>query len=164
MYSAKISSKYTLNQKKLCRQLVFLSSLCALLTLSASAQNPPTNPVPLINWLTPPSTPPGGPDVIVEVYGSGFVSGSIFRWNESDRATTYVSANELKALVSSSDTATAGTALVTVFNPAAGGGVSNAASFSVTNPTQAVVLAGGSFLVGDLPDCGVVADFNGDGK
>jgi len=164
MHAAILSVKFQPSHRKAFQRLLLLASLCACLSCALSAQSPQLNPVPLINWLTPPSMPPGGPDVTVAVYGSGFVSSSIVRWDGSERATTYVSANELKALVSSSDTATAGTALVTVFNPAGGGGVSNAASFSVTNPTQAVVLAGGSFLVGDLPDCGVVADFNGDGK
>jgi FG-GAP-like repeat/Abnormal spindle-like microcephaly-assoc'd, ASPM-SPD-2-Hydin len=141
-----------------------MAALWTCLAPGSYAQNPQPNPVPLINWLTPPSTPPGGPDVTIAVYGSGFVSNSIVLWNGLDRSTSYVGPDELKAAISSSDIATAGTALVTVLNPAAGGGLSNAASFSVTNPTQAVVLAGGSFLVGDLPDCGVVADFNGDGK
>ncbi len=164
MRPAIFSAKFDSSQRKAFQRLLLLASLCACLACASSAQNPQPNPVPLISWLNPPSTPPGGPDATVAVYGSGFVSSSIVRWNGLDHATTYVSANELTAIVSSSETAIVGTALVTVFNPTAGGGTSNAASFSVTSPTQAVVLAGGSFLVGDLPDCGVVADFNGDGK
>jgi hypothetical protein len=144
-------------------QLLLLASLCGYCA-SVSAQSSPSNPAPLISWLTPPSTPPGGSAITIAVYGSGFVPGSFVQWNGLERATTFISANELTAVVSSTDKATAGTALVTVFNPAAGGGTSNTLSFTVTNPTQAVVLAGGSFEVGDLPDCGVVADFNGDGK
>ena len=140
-----------------------LAALCVCPTLVFS-QAPPPNPVPLINWLTPPSMPPGGSDVTVAVYGSGFVSSSIVRWNGLDRATTFVNANEITAVFSSSDTAANGTASVTVVNPAPGGGVSNTAFFSVTDPTQTVVLGGSNFIVGDFPDCGVAADFNGDGK
>jgi len=163
MYRAPLCLRFTSKQKGVFQQLLLLASLCGC-AASVSAQNSPSNPVPLISWLTPPSTPPGGSGVTIAVYGSGFVPSSIVQWNGLERATTFVSANELTAVVSSSDTATAGTALVTVSNPAVGGDKSNTASFSVTNPTQAVVLAGGSFEVGDLPDCGVVADFNGDGK
>src|SRR6202035_4172027 len=140
---------------------VIATCLCPTL---AFGQNPPPNPVPLINWLTPPSAPPGGSDVTAAVYGAGFVPSSIVRWNGLDRVTTFANANELTAVFSSSDTAVNGTASVTVFNPAAGGGISNTVYFSVTNPTQAVVLGGSSLIVGDFPDCGVAADFNGDGR
>ena len=55
------------------------------------------------------------------------------RWNGSDRPTTgNGSVNGLTAQISASDIATAGTAVVTVFNPAPGGGGSNSLTFTIT--------------------------------
>ena len=64
--------------------------------------------------------------------GTNFANGSV-RWNGSGRTTTYVSSTQLTASITAPDIAVEGTASVTVFNPAPGGGVSNAASFSVGN-------------------------------
>jgi len=141
---------------------IMLALLCLVMALASPPQAPP-NPVPLINWLTPPSTPPGGPDLTLTVNGFGFVPSSVIRWNGQAVATTFVSANQLTAVVFSSNTAVAATASVTVFNPTRGG-VSNASPFSVTNPTQTVVFGGTDYIVGDNPDCGATGDFNGDGK
>jgi YVTN family beta-propeller protein len=55
------------------------------------------------------------------------------RWNGSDRPTTSNgSINGLTAQISASDIAAAGTAVVTVFNPAPGGGSSNSLTFTIT--------------------------------
>jgi YVTN family beta-propeller protein len=55
------------------------------------------------------------------------------RWNGSDRPTTSNgSINGLTAQISASDIAAAGTAVVTVFNPAPGGGSSNSLTFAIT--------------------------------
>ena len=57
------------------------------------------------------------------------------RWNGSDRPSTYNAAivvNAVTAQISASDIAAAGTALVTVFNPAPGGGSSNSLTFTIT--------------------------------
>ncbi len=65
------------------------------------------------------------------VNGSGFVSDSVVQWNGASRTTTYVSATQLTAAIPATDIAAAGTASVTVFNPAPGGGTSNAQSFTI---------------------------------
>ena len=63
----------------------------------------------------------------------GFVAGSVVRWNGSDRPTTSNgSVNALTAQISASDIAAAGTAVVTVFNPGPGGGLSNSLTFTIT--------------------------------
>ncbi len=49
---------------------------------------------------------------------------SVVRWNGADRPTTFVSINRLTAQIPASDLLTAGTAEVTVFSPAPGGGLS----------------------------------------
>jgi DNA-binding beta-propeller fold protein YncE len=62
-----------------------------------------------------------------------FVAGSVVHWNGSDRPTTSNgSINGLTAQISASDIAAAGTAVVTVVNPAPGGGSSNSLTFTVT--------------------------------
>ena len=74
----------------------------------------------------------------MEVVGSNFVAGSVVRWNGSDRPTTYQptsptgAPNAVTAQISASDIAAAGTAVVTVFNPAPGGGSSNSLTFTIT--------------------------------
>ena len=100
---------------------------------------PPTggpNPVPTIQILFPSCAPAGEPvqlEVVGPYPGSNFVTGSVVRWNGSNRPTTSNgSINGLIAQISASDVAAAGTATVTVFNPPPGGGSSNALTFAIT--------------------------------
>src|SRR5262252_6315280 len=84
------------------------------------------NPVALINQpLIPDATRPGGSGFMLTVNGVGFVSTSVVNWNGSARMTTFVSGSQLKANILASDIAAPTTALVTVVNPAPGGGTSN---------------------------------------
>ncbi len=55
------------------------------------------------------------------------------------RTTTFVSATQLRAQVPASDIATPGSASVTVFSPAPGGGTSNAALLTITPPAVLTV-------------------------
>ena len=124
-------------------------------------------PVPLINLpLVPDATAPGGADFTLTVSGTGFVSGSVVSWNGSPRATTFVSSSQLRAVISAADIAKAGTASVTVVNPAPGGGTSNVAFLPVTNSTgNSVAFTLGPILsAGDDPNSIAVGDFNGDGN
>ena len=100
----------------------------------------PVNPVPTITALNPASAIAGSPAFTLAVTGTNFANGSIVRWNEANRATTFVSATQLTALIPATDIATAGTASVTVFNPAPGGGTSNAVSFAIVaaNPVPTI--------------------------
>src|SRR5205823_2850456 len=88
-----------------------------------------TNPLPTTTGLSPASAPVGGPGFTLTVNGSGFISGSLVRWNGNDRPTSYVSATQLTAAVPATDLGAAGPAPVTVFNPAPGGGTSNVQYF-----------------------------------
>ena len=114
--------------------------------------SPTTNPVATISALAPSCAPAGeqfidgvnnqlsviGPTVGSNGVGSNFVTGSVVRWNGSDRPTTYQptsptgASNLVTAQISASDIAAAGTAVVTVFNPAPGGGSSNSLTFTIT--------------------------------
>jgi len=125
-----------------------------------------SNPQPfLYPSLSPVSTPPGGPAFTLTVGGFGFVPGAVVLWNGSPRTTTFVSSNSVQAAISASDIATAGTAFITVLNPAPGGGTSNSVYFSITTPEDTVSLAldSSSFSSSTAGAPIVVADFNGDG-
>jgi YVTN family beta-propeller protein len=100
---------------------------------------PPTsnsNPLPTIQVLSPSCAPAGEPvqlTVVGPYPGSNFVSGSVVRWNGSDRSTmSNGSVNALVAQIPASDVAAAGTAAITVFNPPPGGGSSNSLTFTIT--------------------------------
>src|SRR5947207_3285190 len=125
----------------------------------------PQNPVPLINQpLVPEATRPGGAGFSLTVNGTGFVSGSVVKWNGSTRATTVVGRSQLKATIFSTDIAKAGTAWVKVANPSPGGGTSNLVFFEITRPTSSVALSASSVHAGSNPTSAAVGDFNGDGK
>jgi hypothetical protein len=90
---------------------------------------------PVLMSLSPSSATEGGSAFTLTVTGSDFVDGAVVRWDGSDRLTTFISSSELQAEITASDIATAGTATVTVFNPAPGGGTSNSQSFSINTGT-----------------------------
>jgi len=94
------------------------------------------NPIPTIQVLFPNCIPAGEQSFQLQVAGpypgSNFVTGSVVRWNSSDRPTTSDAINGLIAQIPASDVAAAGTAAVTVFNPGPGGGSSNALTFTIT--------------------------------
>lgn len=92
------------------------------------------NPLPILASLSPSSVLMGGSGATLTVNGLDFVPNSVARWNGSDRPTMFVSSNQVRASIPASDIAVVGTAMVTVFSPAPGGGTSNAIAFSVDNP------------------------------
>jgi len=92
------------------------------------------NPAPAISSLSPPSIAAGSPAFTLIVNGSNFVTASVVRWKGSDRPTTYLSSQQLMGGITAADVASVGTATVTVFNPAPGGGTSGGAAFTISNP------------------------------
>ena len=101
---------------------------------------PGPNPVPALTSTLPVSAPAGAAALSLTVNGSGFVASSIVRWNGADRVTTFVSSTQLRAAISASDLAAPGTAQISVFNPAPGGGLSPSRPFSIvaSSPTLSV--------------------------
>lgn len=87
--------------------------------------------VPTITNITPPSKVAGTGAFTLTVNGTGFVSGSIVRWNGINRTTAFVSATQLTVAVLAADITSAGTAAITVANGAA---VSNAQTFTIDPP------------------------------
>src|SRR5208283_3966791 len=95
-----------------------------------------TNPVPAIVGLSPSSATAGGAAFTLTVSGKGFISGSVVNWNGSSRTTTYVCATQVTAAIGAADIATAGTASVTVTNPAPGGGTTITGTFTINGSSS----------------------------
>jgi uncharacterized repeat protein (TIGR01451 family) len=110
---------------------------------SATASTTVTNPVAAITNLSPSTAAPGGTAFTLTVNGSNFVNGAQVRWNGVARTTTFVSTAQLTAAILAADITTAGTASVTVFNPAPGGGTSGATTFTITDAAPPSPSSGG---------------------
>jgi subtilisin family serine protease len=111
-------------------------------------------PGPTVSSISPVNAPSGGGAFTLTVNGASFQATSIVRWNGADRPTTVVSDSKLTAAIPASDLTVAGTANVTVFTPAPGGGTSGAAAFTIlATPTIAVnatSVAGGASVTATL--------------
>jgi DNA-binding beta-propeller fold protein YncE len=106
------------------------------------------NPIPTISFLDPSCAPVGAQTFTLAVIGTNFSPSSIIRWNGTNLPTTLISGSPI-ANIPASDIATAGTATVTVFNPAPGGGVSSPVSFNIAaggvGPSSLAVDPAGKF-------------------
>ena len=111
------------------------------------------NPLPALISLFPESAPAGGMDFMLTVSGSNFIEGSVVRWKGTDRITSFVSASQLTAQIPDTDLAGSGSVQVTVFNPAPGGGLSNALTFTVSlrNPLPTITGLSPPGAVGGSP-------------
>ncbi|MGO9211029.1 MAG: protease pro-enzyme activation domain-containing protein [Terriglobales bacterium] len=90
-----------------------------------------SNPVPGLISLTPSSANAGGGAFTLILNGSNFMPNSQVFWNNTNLPTTYLSGGtQLQASIAAADIATAGSAALTVSNPAPGG-ASNSLTFSV---------------------------------
>ncbi|MGH9766783.1 MAG: PKD domain-containing protein [Blastocatellia bacterium] len=92
------------------------------------------NPAPALASLNPASILVNSGGFTLTANGSGFSPASVVRWNGQDRTTTFISATQLNASIPASDLTSGGTAQVTVFSPAPGGGTSAALPFTVVQP------------------------------
>jgi hypothetical protein len=102
------------------------------------------NPLPPVN-AAPNSVPAGGSGVTIKVTpadhsnssglvpsATGFTNTTKVAWNGEERPTTFVSATEIDAGIPASDLATQGTAQVSIFDLAPGGGTSPSFTFTIT--------------------------------
>jgi Protein of unknown function (DUF4038)/Putative collagen-binding domain of a collagenase/IPT/TIG domain len=96
------------------------------------------NPVPTEVSIVPPSATVGGSAFTLTVNGTGFVSGSVVKFNGVVKATTFISTTQLTAAIAAADIATAGTVNVAVTSPAPGGGTSGNIQFTINNPNVTV--------------------------
>jgi 6-phosphogluconolactonase len=108
------------------------------------------NPVPTIASLSPAITASDSVGFTLTVNGSNFGPTSVVQWNGSNRSTAFVSSGQVTAQIAAADVATAGTATVTVFNSAPGGGSSNSATFTIATgvvvPLSIVVDPSGKYV------------------
>jgi hypothetical protein len=133
--------------------------------LSAASAYSVNNPVPSLATLLPTSINAQNAGTTLTVQGSSFAATSIVLWNNSPRATTFVSSTQLQAAILAADLLTAGAASVQVQTPTPGGGVSSGLTFAVTgnsvpqvvtlSPTS--VIAGGSAFTLTVTGSGFVA-------
>ena len=93
-----------------------------------------SNPAPTITAISPKNTTAGASQLTLTATGTNFVSGAILRWNGADLPTSYTSSTQLQAIVPATDLSSEGTPQVVAFNPLPGGGTSNSATFTITNP------------------------------
>lgn len=76
---------------------------------------------PEISSISPNALTAGGLQFALTVKGHAFVANSTVQWNEGNRQTTFMSSDELTALINAADIATAGTAYVRVETPVKSG-------------------------------------------
>ena len=98
---------------------------------SAFVAGQTTNPRGYIATLSPVQVAVGS-GFTLTVNGYGFLSDSTVLWNGVPRTTIYVSATQLQVTISAADTASAGSASVSVRNPAPGGGDSASVSLKIS--------------------------------
>jgi len=137
------------------------------LSIEVYANSAGGNPVPFVNQpLVPDTVAPGGQGFTLTVNGTAFLAASTVNINGTALATSFVNSRQLTATIPAADIATAGTAFITVVNPAPGGGRSNAIPFPVAPPATATnfVNAAASPLPAYFATAVAVGDFNNDGK
>ena len=131
-----------------------------LLGAMARAQS---NPIPYLTQpLVPATIAPGTGAFTLRVNGTGFAPGAIVRWNGRARTTTFQSSSSLSAKITASDVAQAGTAAISVRNPAPTGWASNVVFFPVrTGSASVITVPDSAFSATGVFTSG---DFNNDGK
>lgn len=87
------------------------------------------NPKPTLVSLSITSATHGAGNLRITVTGSNLVPGATVNWNDAPRTTTRTDATHLSVAIPASDLAAAGTASVTITNPATA--ASNAATFTI---------------------------------
>ena len=95
---------------------------------------PINNPVPTLTSISPNNALAGSGAFTLTVNGTNFNGTSVVQWNGAARTTTFKSATQLEAAITAADVLTAGTATVTVQNPAPGGGTTSGQTFTINNP------------------------------
>lgn len=98
--------------------------------LGTAAPPAPAVSSPSITGLSPSSATAGSAGFTLTVFGAGFSTASVVRWNGAGRSTTYVSTASLRAAIPAADVAAATAAAVQVYD-AGTARLSNAATFTV---------------------------------
>ena len=138
-----------------------ITSLAAVFTIT------PPNPVPTIAALAPDNALAGGAAFTLAINGTNFINGSVVKFNGADRATTFVSASQLTIQVAATDIANAGSATISVSNPAPGGGISGTANLAINNPAPGATTLNPSAVIAGAGNTTVLvngSNFRADSK
>lgn len=101
-------------------------------TVAIGASLNVNNPLPATTGISPSVVTAGNPDLGLTVNGTGFVQGvSVVEFDGSPVPTVFVSSTQLSATIPAVSLTLAGAKSITVFNPAPGGGTSNAETLTV---------------------------------
>jgi putative Ig domain-containing protein/IPT/TIG domain-containing protein len=103
---------------------IYTGSATLVITISAR---------PTISSIDPTCVTPGGPQFTLTVNGTNFVSTSTVNWNGSPLTTSFVSSTQVTATVPAILIANAGTASITVLNPACSGATSTPVTLTIGN-------------------------------
>jgi hypothetical protein len=107
-------------------------------TINPPPPPPPANPVPAITTVTPSFVLAGSAVTPITITGTGFISSSTAQWNGAALSTTYNSATSLSVTLPAADLTGSSASLITVQNPAPGGGTSAGATFAVNSPVAVI--------------------------
>jgi FG-GAP-like repeat/Abnormal spindle-like microcephaly-assoc'd, ASPM-SPD-2-Hydin len=147
------------------RTLAHTALLLCFLVALASAQLLAQSAIPLVNQpLVPDTAIPGGAAFTLTVNGTNFASGAVVNWNGSARATTFISSTQVTAAILATDIAAAGTAEVTVTNPAPGGGTSEVVLFPVNKSTTGAPMTRNDITANTSAAAVATGDFRNDGN
>lgn len=94
---------------------------------------------PSLTSLDPDTVTVGSEDFTLTVVGANFFNGTIVHWNSTPRSTTFISVTQLQAQIPATDINSAGTAGVTIVNPA--GTTSNSLAFTIVEAPPENVLS-----------------------
>jgi outer membrane protein assembly factor BamB len=98
---------------------------------SAAVTIPVMRPSPTVTAMSPASIAPGSPSFTLTVAGSGFLPGTVVRWNGAARPTRVASSTVLHATIDPGDVASAGAVEVSVYTAPPDGGVASAGTFTI---------------------------------
>jgi len=94
----------------------------------------PSSAAPVLNTLTPATASAGTSGLTLAISGSNFVPGAVVKFNGTNLSTSFVSPNNLTAVLTAANLVLVGTFPVTVTNPDAPTVSSNALNFTVSSP------------------------------
>lgn len=95
---------------------------------------------PVITTISPSTAVLNSAATTMTVTGTGFAPDSTVQWNATNLTTTYVSSTQLQVSIPAANLTTAGSFSITVVNPASEGGISSAATFTVTVPVTGKIV------------------------
>jgi len=110
------------------------------------------NPWPMVSAIDPAQKMVNSGEFTLTVNGQYFINGSVVRFAGQDRATQFVNSTQLTATILAADLTTSGVYPITVFNPAPGGGVSEASVVFTVAPLPSGTLYAHYPLAGDAID------------